>query len=104
MTTAIAQEYIRGRMKELGYADNYYLRLRHYVLQPKALITVHADSHWYLLINPPVMIRVQSEFGIYDLTIDTVNELQYEHQGIIEVKNYASHIQHVQFLQVIIQY
>jgi hypothetical protein len=103
MTTALAQEYLRGRMAELGFADKYYLRLRHYVLRPKQVITIHADVHLFLLIQPPVMVRVQSEFGIHDLTVDNVNELHYEHQGIIEVENYASYLQHVQFIQVIIQ-
>lgn len=103
MTTALAQEYLRGRMMELGFADQYYLRLRHYVLRPKQTITIHADVHVFLLIQPPVMVRVQSEYGIHDLTVDNVNELQYEHQGIIEVENYASQLQHIQFIQVIIQ-
>ncbi|MBO9565546.1 MAG: hypothetical protein J7621_22405 [Niastella sp.] len=103
MTTALAQEYLRGRMAELGFADQYYIRLRHYVLRPKQVITIHADVHLFLLIQPPVMVRIQSDYGIYDLTVDNVNELQYEHQGLIEVENYSSHLQHVQFIQVIIQ-
>lgn len=102
MTTALAQDYIRGRMLELGYGDNYYIRLRHYVLRPLEIITVDADIHFFLLIQPPVMIRVQSTYGIYDLTVDNVNELQYEHQGKIEVENYASYLVHIQFIQVII--
>ena len=103
MTTALAQDYLRGRMQELGFGDQYYLRLRHFVLRPREKITIHADVHLYLLIHPPFMVRIQSQYGIYDLTVDNVNELQYEHQGIIEVENYASHLQHVQFIQVIIQ-
>lgn len=103
MTIALAQDYLRGRMQELGFGDYYYLRLRHFVLRPKEKIIIHADVHLYLLVHPPFMVRVQSQYGIYDLTVDNVNELQYEHQGIIEVENYASHLQHVQFIQVIIQ-
>lgn len=103
MTTALAQDYLRGRMQELGFADQYYLRLRHFVLRPKEKVSIHADVHLYLLIHPPFMVRIQSLYGIYDLTVDNVNELQYEHQGIIEVENYASYLQHVQFIQVIIQ-
>lgn len=103
MTTALAQEYIHGRMAELGYGGKYYIRLRHYVLRPKETITIHADIQLFLLIQPPVMVRVQSNIGIHDLTVDNVNELQYEHQGVIEVENYASHLQHIQFIQVIIQ-
>lgn len=103
MTTALAQDYIRRRMAELGYMDNYYVRLRHYVLRPLQSIVIDADVHFFLLIQPPVMVRVQSAYGIYDLTVDNVNELQYEHQGKIEVENYASHLQHVQFIQVIIK-
>jgi hypothetical protein len=103
MTIALAQEYIYGRMAELGYTDSYYIRLRHYVLRPLEAITIDADIQLFLLVEPPVMVRVQSEFGIYDLTVDNVNELQYEHQGKIEVENYASHLQHIQFIQVIIK-
>ncbi|MFB6453800.1 hypothetical protein ACE38W_00910 [Chitinophaga sp. Hz27] len=103
MNTALAQEYIRGRMAELGFGNDYIIRLRHYVLRPKVKITIQADVHFFLLVNPPVMVRVQSGFGIYDLTVDYANELQYEHQGIIEVENYASHLQHIQFIQIIIQ-
>lgn len=103
MTIALAQEYIRGRMAELGYGDQYYVRLRHYVLRPREIIQIDADIHLFLLVQPPVMVRVQSDYGIYDLTVDNVNELQYEHQGKIAVENYASHLQHVQFIQVIIK-
>ena len=103
MTIALAQEYLRARLVELGYGGNYYLRLRHYVLQPMELITIDADIQVFLLVQPPPMIRVQSDFGIYDLTIDHVNELQYEHLGKIEVENYASYLQHAQFIQVIIK-
>lgn len=103
MTIALAQEYIRGRMAELGYEDKYYVRLRHFVLRPRETIAIHADVHLFLLIQPPVMVRVQSDYGIHDLTVDNINELQYEHKGLIEVENYASHTQHVQFIQVIIQ-
>lgn len=103
MTTALAQEYIRGRMAELGHGDKYYIRLRHYVLRPKETITIQADNHIYLLIQPPVMVRIESSFGVHDLTVDNINELQYEHLGLINVTNYASQLQHVQFIQVIIQ-
>jgi hypothetical protein len=103
MTIALAQDYLGGRMAELGYAENYYLRLRHYVLRPQEAILIDADIQVFLLIQPPVMVRVQSGYGIYDLTVDNVNELQYEHQGKIEVTNYASYLQHVQFIQVIIK-
>jgi hypothetical protein len=103
MTIALAQDYLRGRMAELGYADQYYVRLRHYVLRPQETIHIDADIHIFLLVQPPVMVRVQSEYGIYDLTVDNVNELQYEHQGKITVESYASHLQHIQFIQVIIK-
>lgn len=103
MTIGLAQDYLNGRMAELGYAGKYYFRLRHYVLRPKEVISIDADIQVFLLIQPPVMVRIQSAFGIYDLTVDNVNELQYEHQGKIEVENYASYLQHIQFIQVIIK-
>jgi hypothetical protein len=101
MTIELALEYIPRRMKELGYADNYSIQFRHFVLPPKEKVKVHALNQLLLLIEPVDTISVKSDAGIFDVTIDSANELQYEHQGAVCIRNYAAITQHARFIQVI---
>ncbi len=101
MTIELALEYIPARMKELGYGDDYSIQFRHFVLLPKEEIKVNAQNQLLLLIEPVDTISVESDAGIFDVTIDYVNELQYEHQGSVRIINYAAITQHARFIQVI---
>lgn len=101
MTIELAMEYIPNRMKELGYDSNYNIRFRHYVLQPKERKKIHADEHLFILIDANDSVSVVSDFGIFDLTAENVNELQYEHRGNIRIRNYAGTAQHARFIQII---
>lgn len=103
MTIALAHDYIRRRMEELGHGDHYYLRFRHFVLLPRQHRTVQADNELFILVEPNDAITVLSSFGVFDVTADDVNELQYEHQGTIQLNNLTHQIQHVRFIQVILK-
>ena len=101
MTINLALEYIPRRMQELGYKGNYYIRFRHLVLQANEEQTIDAYNQFYYLIEEAQNVRVESETGIFDLSESTTNEMQYEHQSKIQIKNYASGINHLRFIQVI---
>jgi hypothetical protein len=101
MTIDLAIDYIRRRMLELGHGDLYHLRFRHYVLTPRQRISIDALDQLFILIEPVGNVNVESVFGMYDLTVDNSNELQYEHQGQIQLSNYTYRVQHVRFIQVI---
>ena len=101
MNIELAIEYIPRRMEELGYGNNYNIRFRHYVLQPKERKKIHADNQLFILVEANDAVSVKSDFGMYDLTALNVNELQYEHQGNIRIRNYAGVTQHVRFIQII---
>lgn len=101
MTIDLATDYIRRRMEELGHGQQYHLRFRHFVLVPKEQISIEAVEQLFVLVEPIGTVRIESEFGLYDLTVDNSNELQYEHQGNVRVANYTHRIQHVRFVQVI---
>jgi hypothetical protein len=101
MTAELATDYIARRMKELGYGNNYYLRFRHLVLRAKEKRKIEAPNQLFLLINPHDDIAVKSDFGIYDATVENINECQYEHQGSIQVRNYAAITAHARFIQAI---
>jgi hypothetical protein len=100
MTVALALEYIPRRMEELGFKKNYYIRFRHFVLQPNEHVDIEAYNQFYMLVDEPDGMNVTSDFGVFDLTVYT-NEQLYEHQGFISIQNYASAVNHVRFIQVI---
>jgi hypothetical protein len=101
MTTALAMEYIPKRMCELGYGDAYTLRMRHMVLQPCEVRKISIYNQLCILTEPYCELRVESMTGIFDLTEDLANELQYEHRGDITITNYSIFINHLRFIQVI---
>ncbi|HYD22679.1 MAG TPA: hypothetical protein VEB40_14455 [Flavipsychrobacter sp.] len=101
MTIELAIDYIRRRMEELGFGDHYHLRFRHFVMKAKQETEIDGDNQLFILVDPKDSVSIHSVFGIYDVTVDYVNELQYEHQGKIKLKNNSSIIQHVRFIQVI---
>jgi hypothetical protein len=100
MTEATALAYIPARMEELGH-NRYILRLRHFLLGPKKKLKIHGDGQLFLLIEPDCMISVGSDSGVFDLTQTNINELSYEHQGSIRIRNYSAVPQSVKFIQVI---
>lgn len=101
MTINLALEYIPRRMEELGFGNEYYLRFRHFVLQPSEQLDVPAHNQFFILVDEASNVSVNSEFGIFDLSLNNANEMLYEHQGQIIIKNYASCINHLRFIQVI---
>ena len=101
MNVALALEYIPRRMKELGFGSEYYIRFRHLVLQPNEDIDIDAFNQFFILIDDIGDVSIQSDFGIYDIAEDKTNEQSYEHQGLIQIHNNLSQINHVKFIQVI---
>ncbi|MGC4036079.1 MAG: hypothetical protein QM764_08960 [Chitinophagaceae bacterium] len=93
--------YIPKRMSELGYSDNYSIRMRHLILQPGEKRKIDAESQLFILVEPPVCLKVESATGLFDLSEDQANELHYEHQGEIIITNYSMFSNHVRFIQVI---
>lgn len=101
MTAELAAAYIEKRMDELGYGKRYYLRFRHLVLAAKEKRKIEAPNQLLILINPPDEISVSSDFGVYDVTAQNINECQYEHQGSIRVRNLSGIMAHARFIQAI---
>lgn len=101
MTTALALEYIPRRMQELGHGQSYYIRFRHIVLQPNEQLEIEAYNQFYILVEEPENVKINSDFGMYDLSESRTNEQFYEHQGNILITNYSLTITHVRFIQVI---
>ena len=101
MTTDLALEYIPRRMKELGYGDNYSLRFAHFVLSPNQVVSIEGSCQFFILVEEPANMDIESDTGIFNLSLATTNEMQYEHQGLITVKNLVGALNSVRFIQVI---
>lgn len=101
MTIEFALAYIPRRMQELGFGNDYLLKARHLVLQAGEEREIDAANQFYILTDEVSEVNISSEFGIYDLFQLQTNELQYEHQGSIIIKNYSQEIKHIRFIQAI---
>lgn len=101
MVKELISEYIRSRMEKLNYGTDYYIDFRHIVLQPGQHKDIEAYNELYVLVEPVDNVNVKSDFGMFDLSFDRIDELQYVHQGFISIHNYAPTLSHVQFVQVI---
>ena len=101
MTVGFALDYIEKRMQAMGYGGNYLLKFRHLVLQPHEERKVKAYNEYHLLIEENSHIKIVSDFGLYDLSATTSNEVQYEHFGKINVKNKSETMTSAKFIQVI---
>ena len=101
MNTEMITDYMHRRMKELGHGDEYYTRLRHFVVAAGEIRVIDASNHIFFLTEPVAMTAVQSTFGFFDMSVETANELQYEHQGKITITNYSSSANHIIFIQAI---
>lgn len=100
MTPDLAKEYIFRRMKDLGIED-YYLRFRHFAMQPGEKINEEAHNQFYILVHEIDEVSISSDFGFYDLSDPNINEQSYEHQGSISIINNSQIRIHVRFIQII---
>lgn len=101
MTIDLALEYIPRRLAELGHKDGFHMRFRHFSMRGEEKIQIAVYNEFFVLIEDVSEVRISSDTGVYDLTATNVNEMQYEHQGAIEIINQSVTITHVRFIQVI---
>jgi hypothetical protein len=101
MTIAFALEHIPRRMNDIGVGSHYQLHHRHFVLAPNGILELDAENQYFFQLDEVADVRIESDFGVYDLTETLVNEMQYEHSGQIRITNYTSEIKHLRFIQVI---
>lgn len=101
MTSDLALEYIARRMVEMGYGKRYLIRFRHMLLQIGEVRELTAYNQVFLLIDPVVALRIESDVGLFDLNEDHVNEMQYEHRGRIKITNLSLSPTNARFIQAI---
>ena len=101
MTSDLALDYIGRRMNEMGFGKKYLIRFRHILLKLGEVREISAYNQIFLLIEPMPNIRIESDVGLFDLTEDHANEMQYEHRGRIKITNLSLTPTNARFLQAI---
>jgi hypothetical protein len=101
MSPEIVWEYIKRRTAALKMGDHYTLRLRHFVLAPGDTMKIPGQGQFFLLVEAVADVSILSESGIFDMTLESTNELIYEHEGDMQLHNYAPSVQHIRFIQII---
>jgi hypothetical protein len=101
VTSDLALDYIARRMREMGYSKDYLIRFRHVLLKVSEVREITAYNQIFLLIEPVYDIRIESDVGLFDLTEDHANEMQYEHRGRIKISNLSISTVNIRFLQAI---
>jgi hypothetical protein len=104
MNTDLAIAMINSRMRDMGYMpSDYSTSFKHCVLQGNERREIEAYNEFYFLEHDPEDVNIKSDFGFYDLSYQKVNELKYEHHGIIWLQNLSGIINHIRFIQVILK-
>ena len=88
-------------MREMGYGKDYLIRFRHVLLKVNEVRELTAYNQILLLIEPVHNMRIESDVGLFDLTEDHANEMQYEHRGRIIITNLSLSQINARFLQAI---
>lgn len=100
MFETIAIAIAKSKMNEQG-VEEYILRHRHIRLDSLRDRIIDAHNEWYILLDQPTFVKVQSKAGIYDLQDIALREIQHVHTGRITLTNSANESATVEFLQLI---
>lgn len=101
MTVNFALEYIPRRMNELGYGNEYHLRLKYLTFGPLETKTLEAYNQLVIVIDIGYYMKIESDMGVIDWVDNTLKEYQYEHTGPITLTNKWEGFNSIQFIQVI---
>lgn len=101
MTFDFALEYIPRRAKELGYENDYHLRVKHLSLGPSETRKIEAYNQLIIIVTVGNNLKVESDMGVIDLSDFNVAEHIYEHTGLITLTNKSNNSTSLEFIQVI---
>ena len=101
MNIDFTMEFIRSRMSEISPGKDFTVKLRHLVLFSNEVRKLNAENQVLMLTEPTAMVRIESATGFFDLSANTANELQYEHQGHVTITNLSALPTHVRFIQAV---
>lgn len=87
MNELLAIEIARLKMQELGFGNNYTIRVRHLHLLSGQIREIKSGNDVLIFYNLGTFMRIESKAGIFDTTFPQSNEMQYVHSGIVTLTN-----------------
>lgn len=101
MTEQFILGYVPQRVKELGYGK-YTIRYRDLVLEGSSRIDLNAYNELYFIIDQPLGIVVESDYGLFDSSDTMLEDNVHQHRGEILISNPGSVKRRIKLIQVII--
>jgi hypothetical protein len=101
MTEVFILDFIPKRMKQLGY-QNWHTRYRELTVLGTSKVSITAYNELWFIVDHPVGLIIDSDYGIYDSTGESSNENMHQHKGEITIENPESTPRKIIFIQVII--
>lgn len=101
MHPSIVMEYIKTRIRELGLGEEYVIRFKHIPVPPTGNLTLRTAKDFFVIIDMPEDLRIESERGVYDLSDQNLSEIEYEHRGTIQITNLYNFFNHLKMIHVI---
>ena len=100
MNVEFALAYIHDKMEKLGVVQGYFIKYKHFMIQPLETKIIDAYNEYYFLIQSANELKVRSVMGVYDMLDTGINEQQHEHQGKITITNSCAAFKDIIFIQV----
>lgn len=101
MTEQFIWQYIRERIRQLEYAC-YQVLYRDLMIEAQSVIHITAYNELYYIVDDPALFIVESDYGLYDSTVNSITENVHQHRGEIVIGNRSIENKRIKFIQVII--
>lgn len=101
MTESYIHQVIPQRLRELAFSK-YHERHRDFVLEAGSIIQVDAYNELYFIVDDPIGLVVESDYGMYDSTDNPLPENIHQHRGEIVIRNPGAGKRRIKFIHVIL--
>jgi hypothetical protein len=101
MSEPFILDYLPLRMKQLGYSK-YYVRPRDLLIKSLEEVVIPAYNELFFIVDEPLGLIVESDYGVYDSTENAVPENIHIHRGEIIITNPGDVNRRIKFIQAII--
>jgi hypothetical protein len=101
MTEQFILQFIPRRIKELDYQE-YYISYADKVIEGGSIQAIQAYNSLYFIVDDPIGLRVESDYGVYDLTDNPSSDNVHQHRGEIIITNPGTDSRRIKFIKVVI--
>lgn len=101
MTEQFITGYIPQRMQQLGFS-RYYLNYHDMTVKGNSSSELYAYNQLWFVVDDPVGLLIESDYGIYDSTGTYISNSVHEHRGEIIITNPDAGDKKIKMIQVII--